>query len=145
MPSIRLESGIAFVALALHAMFITYLSSLFYALSRPAQLGTVAAFPMQFALNGILLFALPGFVMAGIAYTMSKRQALRSVAKILIAQGILLPAGMFFVSSLTGNLAEVHKVADILTLPWIFLFAGFAPIALGVHLTRLKPVKRSAA
>lgn len=142
MLGIRLETGMALASFALHAMFVAYLLSLYYALSKTIAVGNVILFPMQLAIVGIFLFALPGFGLAAIAYIMSRRDALRVVSIILIAQGIMMPLGMLYASSVSGGINEEYKTFDILILPQVFMAAGLAPIGLGAHLARLRPAKR---
>jgi len=132
----------ALAALGLHAMFVLYLPSLYYALSRPVEPGSIILIPWQLLLVGIFLFGLPGFGLAGVAYVLSKREATKRVSMILIAQGILMPLGMLYSSMLANNINEEYKSAELLMVPQIFLVAGFAMIGLGVHLARLKPLRR---
>jgi len=140
--NIRLETGMALAALALHAMFVAYLSSFYYALSRPIEPGTIILIPWQLLIVGIFLFGVPGFGLAGIAYILSKRDVPRVVSFILIAQGILMPLGMLYASTLANKIVEDYKSTELLIVPQIFFVAGFAIIGLGAHLSRLKPVKR---
>jgi len=142
MLNIRLETGMALAALALHVMFVAYLSSFYYALSRPVELGTIILIPWQLLLAGIFLFGVPGFGLAVVAYILSKRGVPKVVSMILIAQGILMPLGMLYASTVANNITEEYKSADLLVVPQIFLVAGFALIGLGVHLARLRPVRR---
>ena len=142
MLNIRLETGMALAALGLHAMFVAYLLSFYYALSRPIELGTIILIPWQLLIVGIFLFGLPGFGLAAVAYVLSKRDAPKVVSMILIAQGILMPLGMLYASTLANNISEEYKSAELLMVPQIFLVGGFAVIGLGVHLARLKSVKR---
>ncbi len=142
MLNIRLETGMALAALALHVMFVVYLSSFYYALSRPVEPGTIIFIPWQLLIVGMFLFGIPGFGLATVAYVLSKREVPRVVSMILIAQGILMPLGMSYVSTLANNVNDEYKSSELLIVPHIFLIVGFAPIGLGVHLARLKPVKR---
>ena len=142
MLNIRLETGMALAALGLHAMFVVYLSSFYYRLSQPIEIGNVIMFPWQLLTVGIFLFGLPGFGLAGIAYVLSKRSAPKVVSMMLIAQGILIPLGMLYASILANNIVEEHKSAGLSIVPQIFLVSGFALIGMGVHLSRLKPLKR---
>lgn len=142
MLSMRLETGIALAALGLHAMFIVYLVSFYYALSRPIDIGNIITQPYQLVFVGMFLFALPGFGLAGVAYILAKRDAPKTVAVILIAQGVLMPAGMFYTYTLTDTINEDYRIFDILIIPQIFLAIGFAPIPLGIHIAKLKPVKK---
>ncbi len=145
MLNMRLETGLALAALGLHVMFVVYASSFYFALSKPIQIGNIVALPelaWQLLTVGIFLFGLPGFGLAGIAYILAKRDAPRVVSVILIAQGIVMPLGMLYASALANNMSEDYKTDTLLTLPQIFLIAGFAPIGLGVHLAKLKPMKR---
>jgi len=142
MLNIRLETGMALAALALHVMFVVYLYSFYYALSRPVEPGTIIFIPWQLLIVGMFLFGIPGFGLAAVAYVLSKREVPRVVSIILIAQGILMPLGMFYVSTLADNVNDEYKSSELLIVPHIFLIVGFAPIGLGVHLARLKPVKR---
>lgn len=142
MLNVRLETGMALAALALHVMFVVYLSSFYYALSRPVEPGTIIWIPWQLLLVGMFLFGLPGFGLAAVAYVLAKREVPKVVSMILIAQGILMPLGMFYSSMLANNINDEYKSSELFIMPYIFLVAGFAPIGLGVHLARLKPVKR---
>jgi len=142
MLNIRLETGMALASLALHAMFVAYLVSFYYALSRPVEPPKIILIPEQLLLVGIFLFALPGFGLAPIAYVLAKREAPRVASMILIVQGILMPLGMLYASTLTNNIIEEYKSAQLLIVPQIFFVAGFAVIGLGVHLARFKPIKR---
>jgi len=142
MLNIRLETAMALAALGLHVMFVAYLSSFYHALSRPVELGTIILIPWQLLIVGIFLFGAPGFGLAAIAYILSKRDAPKVVSMILIAQGILMPLGMLYISTLANNITEEYKSTELLFVPQIFFAAGFAPIGLGVHLARLKPVRR---
>jgi len=142
MLNIKLETGLALAATGLHAMFIAYVTSFYVALSRPIDVGSVILIPWQLLIVGIFLFGLPGFGLAGISYIIARRDVPRIVSVILIAQGIMMPLGMFYSSMLANNIIEDYKTDTLLSVPQIFLIAGFAPIGLGVHLARLKPMKR---
>lgn len=144
MLNVRLETGMALASFALHAMFVAYLISFYYALSRPVEPTVIILIPGQLLLVGIFLFALPGFGLAAITYFLSKREVPRIASMILIAQGILMPAGMLYASTLTGNIVEDYKymAAQLSIVTQILFVAGFAVIGLGIHLALLKPVKR---
>lgn len=142
MLNIKLETGLALAALALHAMFVAYVASFYIALSRPIEPGNVIFIPWQLLAVGIFLFGLPGFGLAGIAYVIAKRDAPKVVSALLIAQGILMPLGMLYSSTLANNIVEDYKTTTLLSIPQVFLVAGFAPIGLGIHLAKLKPIKR---
>ncbi len=142
MLNIKLETGLALAALGLHAMFIAYVTSFYVALSRPIDVGSVILIPWQLLIVGIFLFGLPGFGLAGISYIIARRDVPRIVSIILIAQGIMMPLGMLYSSTLANNIVEDYKTDTLLAVPQIFLIAGFAPIGLGVHLAKLKPMKR---
>lgn len=142
MLNIKLETGLALAAIGLHAMFIAYVTSFYVALSRPIDVGSVILIPWQLLIVGIFLFGLPGFGLAGISYIIARRDVPRIVSVILIAQGIMMPLGMFYSSMLANNIIEDYKTDTLLAVPQIFLIAGFAPIGLGVHLAKLKPMKR---
>ncbi|MGH9933593.1 MAG: hypothetical protein ACRD3Z_00600 [Nitrososphaerales archaeon] len=142
MLNIKLETGLALAAIGLHAMFIAYITSFYVALSRPIDVGSVILIPWQLLIVGIFLFGLPGFGLAGISYIIARRDVPRIVSVILIAQGIMMPLGMLYSSMLANNIVEDYKSDRFLAVPQIFLIAGFAPIGLGVHLAKLKPMKR---
>ncbi|MFQ5940661.1 MAG: hypothetical protein ACE5KA_03060 [Nitrososphaerales archaeon] len=142
MINIKLETGLAFASIGLHAMFVIYLSSFYYALGRQIEGPNIILYPSQLLLVGIFLFALPGFGLAAITYILSKRDAPRVASVVLIAQGILMPLGMFYASTLADNINEEYRSFELLIIPQIFLVVGFAPIGLGVHIAKLKPVKR---
>ena len=142
MLNIRLETGMALAALALHAMFIAYLTSFYHALSRPIEETNIILYPFQLLIVGLFLFALPGFGVAGIAYVLAKREAPRVISIILIAQGILMPLGMLYASTFENTINQEYRSSEILVIPQILFVAGFAPIGLGIHIVRLKPVKR---
>ncbi len=142
MLNIKLETGLALAAIGLHAMFIAYIISFYVALSRPIDIGSVILIPWQLLIVGIFLFGLPGFGLAGISYIIARRDVPRIVSVILIAQGIMMPLGMLYSSMLANNIVEDYKSDRFLAVPQIFLIAGFAPIGLGVHLAKLKPMKR---
>ncbi|MGH9876463.1 MAG: hypothetical protein ACRD5H_02405 [Nitrososphaerales archaeon] len=142
MLNIKLETGLALAAIGLHAMFIAYITSFYVALSRPIDIGSVILIPWQLLIVGIFLFGLPGFGLAGISYIIARRDVPRIVSVILIAQGIMMPLGMLYSSMLANNIVEDYKSDRFLAVPQIFLIAGFAPIGLGVHLAKLKPMKR---
>ena len=145
MLSMRLETGLALAALGLHVMFVLYASSFYFALTKPIEVGNIVALPelaWQLIIVGIFLFGLPGFGLAGIAYILARRDAPRVVSFILIAQGIVMPLGMFYASTLANNMSADYRTATLLILPQLFLIAGFAPIGLGTHLAKLKPMKR---
>jgi hypothetical protein len=142
MLNMKLETGLALAAIALHAMFIAYVISFYIALSRPLGIGNVILIPWQLLIVGIFLFGLPGFGLAGISYILARRDVPRIVSIILIAQGILMPVGMLYSTTLTNNITEDYKTAALVVTPQMFLIAGFAPIGLGVHLATLKPMKR---
>lgn len=142
MVGLRVETGMAIAALALHVAFIAYMTSLYFALSKPIASTNIILFPLQLAAQGVFLFGLTGFGLAGIAYMLSRRDALRIVSFILIAQGIIMPLGMLYTSTMAGNINIEYRSSELLFLPTIFLIAGFAPIGLGVHLVKLKPARR---
>jgi hypothetical protein len=142
MIGLRLETGMALAAIGLNSMFVAYLSSFYYALSRPIEGPNIILIPEQLMLVGIFLFALPGLGLAFITYFLAKRDAPRAVSAILIAQGILMPLGMLYASTLTDIINEEYRSAGLLIAPQIFLIAGFAPLGLGIHIAKLKPVKR---
>ncbi|NMJ86670.1 MAG: hypothetical protein EX285_02330 [Thaumarchaeota archaeon] len=138
----RLETGLALASIGLHGMFIAYLLSFYHALSRPIDGPNIVLHPTELLMVAIFIFALPGFGLACITYFISKRDAPRMASMILIAHGILMPLGMFYASTLTNNINEEYRSFEILTIPIIFLVPGFIPIGFGVHIAKLKPVKR---
>ena len=139
---VKLETGLASAGLGLHVLWVVYLASFYIALSRPISLETGILLTVQPLMVGMFISGIPGFGLAGIAYILSKRAAPKTVVIILIAQGIILPLGMTYASMLSGNINQDYKSSILLVTPQIFLVAGFALIGLGVHLARLKPVKR---
>ncbi len=141
MLMVKLETGLASAALGLHVLWIAYLASFYIALSRPLETVGILL-TVQPLMVGMFISGLPGFGLAGIAYILSKRTVPKTVGIILIAQGIILPLGMAYASMLSGKINPEYKSALLLATPQIFLVAGFAMIGLGVHLMRLKPVKR---
>ncbi|MEM3084329.1 MAG: hypothetical protein QXU32_05740 [Nitrososphaerales archaeon] len=142
MLGIRLETGMALAALALHVMFVLYLSSFYYALTRPIIGENIILYPTQLLLVGIFLFGLPGFGLSAIAYLLAKRDAPKVVSVILIAQGIVVPVGIFYASTLVNIINEEYRTFEILIVPQIFIVPGFVPIGFGIHIAKLKPVKR---
>lgn len=142
MLGIRLETGLAFASLALHAMFVAYLSSYYIALSRPIEGPNIIQFPEQLLIVGLFLFALPGFGLAFVTYFLSKREVPKVVAGILMAQGILMPLGMYYALTLVDNINEEYKIPAFITVPQILLGAGLIPIGLGAHIAKLKAVRR---
>ena len=98
--------------------------------------------PSQLLLVGVFLFALPGFGLVIITYFLSKRNAPRETSILLIAHGIMMPLGMFYASTLTSNINETYRSFELLIIPQIFLIVGMAPIAFGIHIAKLKPVKQ---
>ncbi len=140
---IKLESGLAFAGLGLHVLWIAYLASFYIALSRPIETVGILL-TTQPLMVGMFISGLPGFGLGVIAYILSKRTVPKTVGVILIVQGIILPLGMAYASMLSGHINPEYKSALLLATPQIFLVAGFAMIGLGVHLTRLKPVKRKS-
>ncbi len=145
MLNMRLETGLALAALGLHVMFVIYAASFYFALSKPVQIGNIVALPeiaWQLLTVGIFLFGLPGFGLAGIAYILAKRDAPKVVSIILIAQGIVMPLGMLYASILATDMSADYRTDALLAIPQIFMIVGFAPIGLGVHLAKLKPMQR---
>ena len=142
MKSIRLETGLAIASLGLHTMFVAYLSSFYHALSRPIEGFNIILHPSQLLLVGVFLFALPGFGLVIITYFLSKRDAPRETSILLIAHGIMMPLGMFYAWTLTSNINEVYRSFELLIIPQIFLIIGVTPIAFGIHIAKLKPVKQ---
>jgi len=142
MVGLRLESGMALAAIGLNAMFIAYLYSFYGRLSRPIEGSNIVLYPEQLLMVGMFLFALPGLGLAIITYFLSKRDAPRVVSAILIAHGILMPLGMLYASTLTDIINEEYRIPALLIVPQIFLVAGFIPLGLGIHIAKLKPIKR---
>lgn len=139
----RLETGIALAALGLHSMFVLYLISLYFALSRPIeQEFHLIFYPIQLLVVGLFLFGITGFGLAGVAYILSKRDVPRNVSFILLAQGVILLGGMLYSSSIYDNINEEYQSFELSIVPILFLIASFAPIGLGIHLTKLKPMRR---
>jgi len=138
---IKLETGMAFAGLGLHALFVAYMASFYIVLSKPFEV-TGILLTYQLVLVGMFVSGIPGFGLAIVAYFLSKRTASRIVSMILIAQGVLMPAGMAYASMLSNNINPEYKSFELLITPQIFLAAGFLMIGLGVHLSRLKPIKR---
>ncbi|MFQ5970445.1 MAG: hypothetical protein ACE5J2_08130 [Nitrososphaerales archaeon] len=138
---IKLETGVALGAFALHALFVAYMASFYIALSKPFEV-TGILLTYQSLLVGVFISGIPGFGLAIVAYILSKRSLSRIVSMILIAQGVLMPAGMAYASMLSNNINPEYKSFELLITPLIFLVAGFLMIGLGVHLSRLKPIKR---
>ena len=137
---IRLETGLALAGIGLHVLWIAYLASFYVALSRPLE-STGMLLVTQPLMIGMFISGIPGFGLAVVAYILSKRYALKAVSMILVAQGIILPLGMAYALTFSGNIIPEYKSAIITVTPQVFLVAGFALIGLGVHLARLKPVK----
>lgn len=139
---IKVETGLALAGLGLHVLWVVYLASFYIALSRPISLETGILLTVQPLMVGMFISGIPGFGLAGVAYILSKRNVPKAVIIILIAQGIILPLGMAYATMLSANINTEYKSSLLLVTPQIFLVAGFVLIGLGIHLAKLKPIKR---
>ncbi len=142
---IKPETGLAFAGLGLALMFVFYFTSLFIVFTKPLDIGTtvLAQQAWQKVFIGITVFGIPNIGLAGATYILAKRNALKIVSIILIIQGIIVIVGMLNALSISNNFIDEYKLLSIQTIPQAFLFAGIAPIGLGIHLYKLKPQKRS--
>lgn len=142
----------AIASLALHAMFVLYINSLYMALTRPLAIGATIAQPWNMMLIGMFLFGIPGFGLAGVAYLLAKGLARKSgvrkaASTIIIVQGIVLLIGMINASSIekamdgyyVETLANRGETWLFNTIPQIFMVASVPLIGVGAHLYTIKP------
>ncbi len=142
---LKVEIGAAFVSLALALFFISYFISLFQVFTKPLDIGTavVAQQSWQKIFIGTSVFGIPTIGVSVATYILAKRNALKIVSIILIIQGIIIIIGMLLTLNISNNFINEYKELNMDIIPKIFLIAGVIPIALGIHISRLKPQKRS--
>ncbi len=138
---LKLETGLALSGLGLHMLWIAYLSSYYIALSKPMET-TSLLLTLQPLMVGMFVAGLPGFGLAGVAYILSKRTLPKTVGIVLIAQGVILPLGMAYASTLASHINTISKSDILLITPQLYMIGALVIIGLGVHLTRLKPIRR---
>ncbi len=142
---LKLEVGAAFASLTLALLFSSYFISLFQVLTKPLDIGTalVALEISQKIFIGMSVFGIPNIGLSVTTYILAKRNALKIVSIILMIQGITIIVGMLLTLNLSNNLINEYKELNISIVPQIFIFTGIIPLGLGIHLSRLKPQKRS--
>jgi len=137
--------GIA--ALALHLMFVIYTNLFYTVLTQPIAIGRIFAYPWQVMIIGLFLFGVPGFGLAGVAYLLARRLARREMVRrvpsiIILAQGIILIAGMVNASSIVPNINQEYRLQQFEILPYLFIAGGVAIIVFAIHLYTIKPIKK---
>jgi hypothetical protein len=137
--------GIA--ALALHLMFVIYTNLFYIVLTQPIAIGRTFAYPWQVMIIGLFLFGVPGFGLVGATYLLARRLARREMVRrvpsmIILAQGIILIAGMVNASSIVPNINQEYRLQQFEILPQIFIAGGVAIIAFAIHLYTIKPIKK---
>lgn len=139
------EVGLAFASLALTVMFVSYLGSLFNVFTKELDIGTVEILPLAFQkiFIGITVLGLPGIGLSIAAFLLGKRNALKLVSIVLIAQGIVMVLGMLNTLSLTNKFIDEYKQLGIEYIPQLFMTSSLVPFGLGIRLFFLKPEKRS--
>ncbi len=143
----KYDTWMGIAALALHVMFIIYTNAFYTVLTLPIAIGRTFAYPFQIMLIGIFLFGLPGFGLAGVTYLLARRLARKEIARrlpsiLIIAQGVILIAGMLNASSIVSKMNEEYRSMQFELLPYAFIAGAIPMIGFGLHLYTIKPIKK---
>jgi hypothetical protein len=131
----KLETWVSIASLALSAMFVALMISLYNFLIGPGGLGPQQVVDPQGLLGELVsISGAPAVILAGIAFAMSKAFGTKSGGLLLIAAGIVMIAGMAVTATMVPRIGPQFFVPGIDSVPYVFMAAGAGIIATGVIL-----------
>ena len=135
---------IAVGTIVMTGMFVALIISFYHFLIGPEGKGPQQSTdPAAVQAQIISISGAPGLILAGIVFGMSKTEeraggeALRSASMILIADGIIMIAGMVTAATMVSKIDKLFILAaSINVVPYIFIIAGIGMSGIGLYLFR---------
>ena len=81
----------------------------------------------------------PALILAGLSYLLSRRYGSRLIGAMIIADGTILLAGMYYASTLLPSLNTAYLISEVTLCPPIFMIVSIPVIIFGGLLFKIKP------
>ena len=128
-----IERYIAAAGLGLFAMFVGEILTLYDFLIDPIRMIEPSPKILQF----ISIGAAPAFIMAGVAFIMSKRYGSRPIAYMIMSGGAVMLVGMAYANTMLERISPEYLTEAVSLVPPLFLAASIPVIAVGALLLRI--------
>lgn len=128
-----IERYIAAAGLGLFAMFVGEILTLYDFLIDPIRMVEPSPKILQF----ISIGAAPAFIMAGVAFIMSKRYGSRPIAYMIMSGGAVMLVGMAYANTMLERISPEYLTETVSLVPPLFLAASIPVIAVGALLLRI--------
>lgn len=137
MFSLNLDTWTALGALGMIIMFVALIISFYNFLIGPQGKGPEVVVDINAVIyQALSISAIPGLILAGVAFGIRKPDFSQSTSLILMATGALLVIGMLFAITMTEQISVDFLTQSITLVPRLFVFAGIGIIVIGVFLYR---------
>ena len=131
----NLETWTALGSLGMIIMFVALILSFFVFLTGPKGEGPEVVVDVEAVIYQMLsISAIPGLILAGVAFGMRKTDFSQTTSSILIGTGLILTIGMIFAVSKAESIITDFRTGSLLIVPFLFLIAGIGVITIGVIL-----------
>jgi len=130
-----IEKWVGLASLALFAMFVAEILTIFNYLSNPTQEVQPGGKILQYISIGVA----PAVVLAGTTYLLSRRFGSRLIGSMIISGGAILLAGMYIGNNMIQNIPIQYQVTEVLVTPPLFMAVSIPVMIVGGLLFRLKP------
>ncbi|WOV92951.1 MAG: hypothetical protein R1F52_07585 [Candidatus Nitrosoabyssus spongiisocia] len=136
------ERYIALAGMALFAMFVGEIASLFHFMIE-SETDNVLQLLIGFdtsakILQFISIGSAPGLILTGVSFIMSKRYGSKSIGSIIIVGGSILFLGMYYCFTLLDKIDPQYLDGFTLILPILFMIIAIPVIITGVSLLKIK-------
>ena len=138
----QLEHWLGLGSIAFFVLFVLVVGSLYYFMFDDPNTSDLPIDPDNFANPKLLQFIsitiAPGGILAAVAFILSKYYGSRKIGAMIIADGIILLAGMAFVQTMIGDVAEPYVTDTVLVLPPLFMGLSVLVFVFGMRLMRVR-------
>ena len=138
----QLEHWLGLGSIAFFVLFVLVVSSLYIFMFDDPNTSNLPIDADNFANPKLLQFIsitiAPGGILAAVAFILSKYYGSKKIGAMLIVDGIILLAGMAFVQTLIGNIAEPYITDTVLILPPLFMGLSIPVFIFGIRLMKVR-------
>ena len=135
-----IEKWIAALSLALFAMFVGEMISLYTFMSNvPEDFDIGLPFePNPKILQFISIGAAPAGILAGIPFLMSRRYGSKPIGYLIISGGVVMLVGMVYCFTLVGKVEEQFLTDTVSYTPILFMILSIPTMVVGSSLLKIK-------
>lgn len=131
----KFETWVAFGSLALGIMFVALIISFANLLSGPGGKGPqVFVDPIGILVLNVSISGAPCLILAGVVFGLTRSNARRNSALILISTGVILIAGMYVARIAFTKINPLFVVTGMDIVPIIFIIGGIGVAVVGGYL-----------